>query len=216
MRQPAKTTYNPIRNQISTRDQIKRVVDCHLWWAVVSYRNAATESLDDDSPFLIPRGVVPWLDDGGWSAKSDFGILRVSGHFLAIEALARQLRHMSPLLSSKSKRYPKLESDLPTHVRASQTYGTVHTFGRIRQAAIIITCVGVIFLFSGFSSSHSVYRSQDAVRNPAYLIKAKSGAIASENVLCSEMGVDVMRVGGNAVDAAVATTFCIGVVNMFS
>lgn len=53
-------------------------------------------------------------------------------------------------------------------------------------------------------------------RNPAYLIKAKHGAVASENVLCSNIGVEILKEGGNAVDAAVATTFCVGVVNMFS
>ncbi|KAF8482933.1 gamma-glutamyltranspeptidase [Russula ochroleuca] len=52
--------------------------------------------------------------------------------------------------------------------------------------------------------------------NPAYLIKAKHGAVASENELCSNIGVEILKDGGNAVDAAVATTFCIGVVNMFS
>jgi len=123
---------------------------------------------------------------------------------------------MSPALSSKSKRPSKLESDLPTHVRASQTCRTAHTFGRVRQAAVIITCVGIALLFGGFSCGYPVHRSQDVTRNPAYLIKAKSGAVASENVLCSKIGVDVMKNGGNAVDAAVATTFCTGVVNMFS
>lgn len=53
-------------------------------------------------------------------------------------------------------------------------------------------------------------------RNPAYLIEARNGAVASENGLCSEMGVEVLKDGGNAVDAAVATTFCVGVVNLFS
>jgi gamma-glutamyltranspeptidase/glutathione hydrolase/leukotriene-C4 hydrolase len=53
-------------------------------------------------------------------------------------------------------------------------------------------------------------------RNPSYLIKAKSGAVASENEVCSEIGVDTLKDGGNAVDAAIATTLCIGVTNMFS
>jgi len=53
-------------------------------------------------------------------------------------------------------------------------------------------------------------------RNPAYLIEAKHGAVASENLRCSNMGVNVMKEGGNAVDAAIATTLCVGVVNMFS
>lgn len=53
-------------------------------------------------------------------------------------------------------------------------------------------------------------------RNPAFLIKAKHGAVASENEICSNIGVRTLKQGGNAVDAAVSTTLCIGVVNMFS
>ncbi len=52
--------------------------------------------------------------------------------------------------------------------------------------------------------------------NPAVLITAKHGAVASENKVCSDLGVDVLKDGGNAVDSAIAVTFCIGVVNMFS
>ncbi|KAJ7178528.1 gamma-glutamyltranspeptidase [Mycena crocata] len=52
--------------------------------------------------------------------------------------------------------------------------------------------------------------------NPAYLIEARHGAVATENVICSDIGVDILKAGGNAVDAAIAATFCIGTVNMFS
>ncbi|KIK98246.1 hypothetical protein PAXRUDRAFT_31286 [Paxillus rubicundulus Ve08.2h10] len=54
------------------------------------------------------------------------------------------------------------------------------------------------------------------VRNPAYLITADHGAVASENKRCSDIGVSVLKDGGNAVDAAIGAAFCIGVVNMFS
>ncbi|KAF8798738.1 gamma-glutamyltranspeptidase [Phlegmacium glaucopus] len=57
---------------------------------------------------------------------------------------------------------------------------------------------------------------QQQSRNPAYLIQAHNGAVASENRRCSDIGIDVLKDGGNAVDAAIATTLCIGVVNMFS
>ena len=53
-------------------------------------------------------------------------------------------------------------------------------------------------------------------RNPAYLIQVHNGAVASENKRCSDIGVDVLKDGGNAVEAAIAATLCIGVVNMFS
>ncbi|KAI8972210.1 gamma-glutamyltranspeptidase [Trametes punicea] len=59
-------------------------------------------------------------------------------------------------------------------------------------------------------------RVPSATQNPAYLIRATNGAVASENELCSKIGIDVLKDGGNAVDAAVSTTLCIGVVNMFS
>lgn len=59
-----------------------------------------------------------------------------------------------------------------------------------------------------------LFRQQS--RNPAYLIQARNGAVASENKRCSDIGVDVLKDGGNAVDTAIAATLCIGVVNMFS
>ncbi|KAF9411196.1 hypothetical protein BGZ94_001416 [Podila epigama] len=48
------------------------------------------------------------------------------------------------------------------------------------------------------------------------LIKAKHGAVAAEEVHCSEIGVQVLTEGGNAVDAAIASCLCIGTVNSFS
>jgi gamma-glutamyltranspeptidase / glutathione hydrolase / leukotriene-C4 hydrolase len=76
--------------------------------------------------------------------------------------------------------------------------------GRIRQ-----------FIFRLLSTGAEGAKFSDR-KNPAYLIKAEHGAVASENELCSTMGVDILKEGGNAVDSAVGTTFCIGVVNMFS
>ncbi|THV05072.1 gamma-glutamyltranspeptidase [Dendrothele bispora CBS 962.96] len=73
-------------------------------------------------------------------------------------------------------------------------------------------CSFALFTSNAFrSSEHFVPK-----RNPAYLIKAVHGAVATENHRCSDIGVEVMKEGGNAIDAAIASTLCIGVVNMFS
>ncbi|EER27095.1 hypothetical protein D8B26_002739 [Coccidioides posadasii str. Silveira] len=41
------------------------------------------------------------------------------------------------------------------------------------------------------------------------------GAVASESSICSGFGVDMLKLGGNAADAMVATVFCVGVVGMY-
>jgi gamma-glutamyltranspeptidase/glutathione hydrolase len=50
--------------------------------------------------------------------------------------------------------------------------------------------------------------------NPCYH-SAKRGAVASESSVCSEIGIDILKKGGNAADALVATQFCIGVIGMY-
>lgn len=43
-----------------------------------------------------------------------------------------------------------------------------------------------------------------------------SAAVASENPQCSEIGKQILESGGNAVDSAISTLLCIGVINNFS
>jgi len=51
---------------------------------------------------------------------------------------------------------------------------------------------------------------------PAKLVTASHGVVASENETCSEIGRDVLKEGGSAVDAAIASSLCIGTLNSFS
>lgn len=49
----------------------------------------------------------------------------------------------------------------------------------------------------------------------ASLGQDRLGAVASESTICSNIGISLLRRGGNAADAVVGTTFCIGVVAMY-
>ncbi|KAJ6013399.1 hypothetical protein N7540_007990 [Penicillium herquei] len=43
----------------------------------------------------------------------------------------------------------------------------------------------------------------------------KVGAVASESAICSQHGIDMFKMGGNAADALVATQLCAGVIGMY-
>ncbi|KAI8909590.1 gamma-glutamyltranspeptidase [Gorgonomyces haynaldii] len=49
-----------------------------------------------------------------------------------------------------------------------------------------------------------------------YRPQGTHAAVASENDLCTVVGLDTLKAGGSAIDSAIATTFCIGVTNMYS
>ena len=48
------------------------------------------------------------------------------------------------------------------------------------------------------------------------LVSGDHGVVAAEHPTCSQIGVDVLKEGGSAVDAAIASAFCIGAINGFS
>jgi gamma-glutamyltranspeptidase/glutathione hydrolase len=43
----------------------------------------------------------------------------------------------------------------------------------------------------------------------------KNGAVASESAVCSQIGIDLLKEGGNAADALVGTVLCVGVIGMY-
>jgi gamma-glutamyltranspeptidase/glutathione hydrolase len=68
----------------------------------------------------------------------------------------------------------------------------------------MIKITGVLFLF--FLNSFSVFAAEKPV-------VAKQAMVVSEQRLASQIGVDILRAGGNAVDAAVAVGYALAVVN---
>jgi gamma-glutamyltranspeptidase/glutathione hydrolase len=51
--------------------------------------------------------------------------------------------------------------------------------------------------------------------SPPLLGEGQLGAVASESDICSHIGIELLKLGGNAADAMVGTTACVGVVGMY-
>jgi gamma-glutamyltranspeptidase/glutathione hydrolase len=61
----------------------------------------------------------------------------------------------------------------------------------------------------------SYLTSQLALSSPVYHTAPKLGAVASESSICSNIGIDLLKAGGNAADALVGTVFCVGVIGCY-
>ncbi|KAK1589794.1 gamma-glutamyltransferase 1 [Colletotrichum navitas] len=57
--------------------------------------------------------------------------------------------------------------------------------------------------------------AQPALAAPSQSTIPKLGAVASESSICSRIGTNILKKGGNAADATVGTVLCVGVVGMY-
>ncbi len=86
-------------------------------------------------------------------------------------------------------------------------------FGMI--ITFFLCCVPLIFLVA-ITESSVTYRTisnNNDVLFSEYEIKASSAAVATDNADCSSIGNDFLKQGGNAVDAAIASTLCLGIIS---
>ncbi|ORZ25601.1 gamma-glutamyltransferase [Absidia repens] len=68
-------------------------------------------------------------------------------------------------------------------------------------------------------SSNTARSTANASRQPSFqghLVSGTHGAVAVETQECSDVGVEILRQGGNAVDSAIASALCIGVMSNFA
>lgn len=97
-------------------------------------------------------------------------------------------------------------------------FGFMHT-SKLRFVSVILVTLGAtpssVWLFTKSLHAHVAPESPKTTwKVPANdTVESMGAVVAADDARCSEIGVSMLREGGHAVDAAVATALCLGVVN---
>ncbi|KAL0490436.1 glutathione hydrolase [Acrasis kona] len=74
----------------------------------------------------------------------------------------------------------------------------------------------IIIVLLIFGSIIGIIVSNSVATIPQTSKKGSEGAVAADDPVCSEMGLKILKRGGNAVDAAVTTALCLGVMRPYA
>lgn len=85
------------------------------------------------------------------------------------------------------------------------------TFALLLATVIALAC---IFALSKLDNSRASLETGGRFQeDKGDIIEAEHGVVAADDERCSDIGIDMLREGGHAVDAAVATSLCLGLVS---
>ena len=83
-----------------------------------------------------------------------------------------------------------------------------------KDFAAIARALAVISLILGLAIGQTKSRNVSLVHDSEFVeVTGNRGAVATDDKRCSKAGLEVLEKGGNAVDAAVASLLCLGVVH---
>jgi gamma-glutamyltranspeptidase/glutathione hydrolase len=88
--------------------------------------------------------------------------------------------------------------------------------GIMARGSMVKALTGLLTLQSALGTpvkSRTHYSS--GTPSPPLLAEGQLGAVASESDICSHIGIELLKLGGNAADAMVGTVACVGVVGMY-
>ncbi|KAI7899777.1 gamma-glutamyltransferase [Cokeromyces recurvatus] len=81
----------------------------------------------------------------------------------------------------------------------------------------VFCLIGIVYIIICFIiNQHKVEALESPVKFKGHLVKGSKAAVAVEAEECSNVGIEILKKGGNAVDAAIASTLCIGVIHSFA
>ncbi|OJJ81661.1 gamma-glutamyltransferase [Aspergillus glaucus CBS 516.65] len=86
---------------------------------------------------------------------------------------------------------------------------------RVATAAILSLVLLIVYLPTVYTSPVFTRDRQHSGEASGEIEAGKLGAVASESALCSRYGTDMLEKDGNAADALVATSVCVGTVAMY-